>query len=492
MPTYITPVIETDPEAYAEDAYAFLQSVFPGWSPADGALSTRQIQAVARILAVLGRLASAPPTSIFRYLGAKLFGIPPVDAAAAIGTTTWTMRDDAGYTIHAGTQVGISAAGDDLVPFVVLADVVVPPGSTATAAGEVTIIAVTPGAAASALGMAGTDVELIDLLDNVTAITLTDTTSGGVDAELDEDYLPRLVGKLQLLTPTPVLPAEFAAVARDEPGVDRALVIDLYNPFANEIETITVDATSGTFTLTFTGQTTGAIARNASAADVQTALEALSNIAPGDVIVTGGPLVTAAVTVEFAGAYDGTNVTQMTANSGSLSGGTHTATIATNRQGSQRTGNERMVAVFPVDADGAAVSDPTKTSLDARLQALREVNFVVNVDDPTFNDIDVTFVGVAFPGFDPADVQARAIAAVTAFLNPATWGLPRTGDQHVWVDQPIVRFQDLSAILNNVEGFDHWTTLTFAKHPASLATSDVTMTGPAALPRPLTINGTVT
>lgn len=43
----------------------------------------------------------------------------------------------------------------------------------------------------------------------------------------------------------------------------------------------------GTFTLTFSGQTTGNIAYNASAATVQTALEALSNIAPGDVTVTG-------------------------------------------------------------------------------------------------------------------------------------------------------------------------------------------------------------
>ncbi len=45
-------------------------------------------------------------------------------------------------------------------------------------------------------------------------------------------------------------------------------------------------ATGGTFTLTFSGQTTTALAYNATAAQVQAALEALSNIAPGDVYVS--------------------------------------------------------------------------------------------------------------------------------------------------------------------------------------------------------------
>ena len=42
----------------------------------------------------------------------------------------------------------------------------------------------------------------------------------------------------------------------------------------------------GTFTLTYNGQTTAAIAYNATAAQVQSALEALNNVAPGDVVVT--------------------------------------------------------------------------------------------------------------------------------------------------------------------------------------------------------------
>ncbi len=44
---------------------------------------------------------------------------------------------------------------------------------------------------------------------------------------------------------------------------------------------------SGPFTITFDGQTTGTLAPNANAATVQAALEALSNIGPGEVTVTG-------------------------------------------------------------------------------------------------------------------------------------------------------------------------------------------------------------
>lgn len=93
---------------------------------------------------------------------------------------------------------------------------------------------------------------------------------------------------------------------------------------------ITGSPTGGTFTLTFSGQTTAPIAYNASASAVQSALEGLSNIAPGDVTCTGGPLPTTAVSVSFAGgAYDGTDVPQMTSSGTGLTGGTSPAVAVT-------------------------------------------------------------------------------------------------------------------------------------------------------------------
>jgi hypothetical protein len=60
-------------------------------------------------------------------------------------------------------------------------------------------------------------------------------------------------------------------------------------PPVNEIQTVTNDATGGTFTLTFGGSTTGPIAFDADAATVQAALEGLASIGAGNVTVTGAP-----------------------------------------------------------------------------------------------------------------------------------------------------------------------------------------------------------
>lgn len=110
--------------------------------------------------------------------------------------------------------------------------------------------------------------------------------------------------------------------------------LNFNGPEVNEVQTVTITGapTGGTFTLTYSGQTTSGIAYNASAATVQTALEALSNIAPGDVVVTGaagGPY-----TVTFGGLLVETNVAEMTASAASLTGGTTPAVaIATTTAG---------------------------------------------------------------------------------------------------------------------------------------------------------------
>lgn len=104
----------------------------------------------------------------------------------------------------------------------------------------------------------------------------------------------------------------------------------------NERQTITITGapTGGTFTLTFNGETTSTIARNASAANVVTALEGLPGITSGDVSATGGPLPGTPVVVTFAGAYEGVNVSQMTADGALLTGGTNPAvTVTTTAQG---------------------------------------------------------------------------------------------------------------------------------------------------------------
>ncbi len=85
-----------------------------------------------------------------------------------------------------------------------------------------------------------------------------------------------------------------------------------------EIQRITLDETThdGTFTLTFSGQTTAALDWDITAADLKTALEALSNIAVDDVAVTGA---FPSWDVTFKGALTG-NQPQMTLGSAGLIG----------------------------------------------------------------------------------------------------------------------------------------------------------------------------
>jgi len=87
----------------------------------------------------------------------------------------------------------------------------------------------------------------------------------------------------------------------------------------DEIQTLTMDsgASGGTFTITYSGQTTSALAYNVSAAAMETALELLSNIdAVGVTGAAGGPW-----TVTFGGSLAGTDVDLMTTNASSVTGG---------------------------------------------------------------------------------------------------------------------------------------------------------------------------
>jgi hypothetical protein len=87
----------------------------------------------------------------------------------------------------------------------------------------------------------------------------------------------------------------------------------------NEVQEVTVTATSGTFTLSFSGQTTAPIAFDAAPAQVETALEDLAAIT--DVAVNGGPgdaFGTNPYEVTFEGNLADTNVLPLSVNPGQL------------------------------------------------------------------------------------------------------------------------------------------------------------------------------
>jgi hypothetical protein len=113
-------------------------------------------------------------------------------------------------------------------------------------------------------------------------------------------------------------------------------------------QALTVKATGGTFNLSFQGKTTSDLAFDASAAEVQDALQALSSVGPGGVTVSGGPGDEAGsepYAITFTSGLDNSPQPLITAASGSLSGGAASAQVAVTQAG--RTGLE--VCVDPAD-----------------------------------------------------------------------------------------------------------------------------------------------
>jgi baseplate J-like protein len=223
MADYITPPLTTEPDDLSAEAFAYLEDRIPGWLPAPGNLETWLIESLAQLAGELMDVASAVPAEIFAYFGASLLGLPPHVATPAMSTTTWTASDDLGYTIQAGTLIGIPATGDELVGFAVQEDVVIAPGATIVAG--VTVVAEDAGADAN--GLTG-DPELIDALDYIASVTLDAPTAGGTDGEEVDDYLNRLRELLTLLSPRPILPNDFAVLAKQHAAVGRATAIDLF------------------------------------------------------------------------------------------------------------------------------------------------------------------------------------------------------------------------------------------------------------------------
>jgi len=119
----------------------------------------------------------------------------------------------------------------------------------------------------------------------------------------------------------------------------------------NEVQTIaqaTGTSTAGTFKLTLDGEQTAAIAYNASAATVQTALEALDNVTPSSIIAAGGALPTA-VTLTFTDAWAEQDVPLITVDNTSNTGGTYGVTETTKGQHGT---NEVQIASGNANVDG--------------------------------------------------------------------------------------------------------------------------------------------
>jgi uncharacterized phage protein gp47/JayE len=226
---YVSVAIDQDPTEIESDIYTYIQSWYPDWDPETPQLAVVLSEAFAQEVADARYQMSDVPPAIFRYFG-RLVGIVPLFSAPATAMSTWTMIDNLGHTIPANTSVRINISGDDFASFSTAVDVVVPPGSTTTAVGEVQLIADQDGAEGNGLT---SQPELLTVLDyiNPSGISLVGATANGQDEEDDDSYLNRLSTRLQLLADRPILPRDFEIyVLSYIPGVARCLCLNLFDP----------------------------------------------------------------------------------------------------------------------------------------------------------------------------------------------------------------------------------------------------------------------
>ena len=204
----------------------------------------------------------------------------------------------------------------------------------------------------------------------------------------------------------------------------------------------------GNFKLTFGGQETGNINYNASASDVQTALEALSNIGVGDVTVTrtqSGPMAFE-WQITFTGALAAADQSQVSINTGGISFfGTKTNIQATDQIG-QPASTDEVQTITLSNATGGTFRlafggqttapldyDATNSEVESALEALTSVDNV-NVTGSAGGPWTVTFAGthadtnVATIQGDAATAESGSVARTMSFEYDLANQLTKAGD----------------------------------------------------------------
>lgn len=151
----------------------------------------------------------------------------------------------------------------------------------------------------------------------------------------------------------------------------------------NELQTLSVNATGGNFTLTYAGQTTAAIDHDATEAEILAALELLSTIPTGalrvEQTVAASPVFT--TTIEFGGSLSETDVAAITI-ADSTTGGTGAAVVETTAGAAISTVSLQpilptQVCVYAFTAAQTDINDATNEVTANQLTELMEVEWTV-------------------------------------------------------------------------------------------------------------------
>jgi len=490
MPDYIIEPLDTDADVLYGQFVEFIQSYYPDWNPSEGQLDVIIGRYFSMQAAFTADMASRVQRAIYRYFGASLANIAPLPGAAATGIVNFTIdppEPDVIYTLPYGTLVGITDTDGDLQMFSTLEDMVVPIGITD---GVVGVQAIELGIAGN--GLTGT-VQLIELVDWISEAEVAGATTGGADPEEDDVYIQRLTDNLALMAPRPILAQDFAVMAQNVPGIWRAACIDNFRPGVLDSQVLHSNYTGGTFTLTYAGQTTIPIPATATAVQVGDALAGLTTLDATDVRVSGGPLPAANITATFIGRLAYQDIALLLSNTASLSGGT-TFTITETAIGlPYGTDMENSIAISAIDIDGNPLSQSTIDDLMTYLGSSRPQNFVITWVDPAYNVVDIDYTAYVYKGQATDSVKTTIDGRLSEALSPKNWGtLPFAASDRDWVPNTMIRYLELTTIIENTPGVDYTSSLVFGVNGGAKTADNKSFPGsPFSLVKIGTINGTV-
>lgn len=103
--------LSVDQDSLLQDWLTVMQTLYPGYVPADGNPEYVDAQALANLFADGSQAALIVPSAIVRAFGTKLHNIPYLPGVAATASVQVTAVDGSGYTLPAGTDLTLGVYG---------------------------------------------------------------------------------------------------------------------------------------------------------------------------------------------------------------------------------------------------------------------------------------------------------------------------------------------------------------------------------------------
>ena len=218
-------LLDVDAQALLDEALANAGISFPDWTPREGNTEVVLLEEFAAMAEDVVYAVNQLPNGLAELL-LRMFGLERDSGAPPYAEVRFTVTDATGYTIDQGTTVRLDLGDAEPLDFTTDTDLVIPEGST-----EGTVLASASEATILANGRAaGTELELLDAITHVEAVTLNAPVAGGRLAEDGVAFLDRGAPLLTRLTTTLVRPEAIEAYLGENPDVVRLKVLDLYNP----------------------------------------------------------------------------------------------------------------------------------------------------------------------------------------------------------------------------------------------------------------------